>query len=563
MWRHLRLSNLGVIADAALDFGPGFTVITGETGAGKTMVVTALGLLRGERAEATLVRHGQKQARIEAEIDASTPIEEIVEEYAGDIDDGVALLARVLSDQGRSRAFLGGASVPVNALAKVSEHSVAVHGQADQYRLLRPAPQREALDEFAGLDQALRNYRGEYAEYVALRRRIDDIRSSSLERERELDQLRFSLNEIDEIAPEAGEDQQLGAESQRLGHIESLMVAARETHALLLGGDDAVGGAIAAIGEAATNCEGVADHDPALAEIAGRLRDASYVIADIGTDIGAYLADLDADPARLQQVEMRRADLARLTRKYGTSIDEVLAWANEARTRIDELVIDEEGLEELDHRLTETGSALLASASKIHALRVDAAARLSESVQAELRELALPHAQFDVRLTAPDTPTTGDLTPDGFDTVEFYFTANSGTEPRPLAKGASGGELSRVMLALEVALIDTRSVPTLVFDEVDAGIGGRAAVEVGRRLSRLAQKSQVFAVTHLPQVAAFADHHFHVEKSVDGSVTASSVIELTGQRRVDEISRMLAGVDSSASAQEHARELLGMANQIN
>lgn len=559
MWRHLRLRGLGVIAEAELDFGPGFTVITGETGAGKTMVVTALGLLRGERADAGLVRHGDATARVEAELETSAPIEELVSEHGGESEDGVVLMARAVSAQGRSRAYLGGAAVPVGVLSRVSEHAVAVHGQADQYRLLRPAAQREALDAFAQNTEALEAYQAAYEAYRTLRDRLAAIRSSTQERARELDQLRFGLDEIDAVAPIAGEDEALGAESARLANAEGLVRAAREAHGHIAGGDDAVGGAAASLAQAAEALETAQSLDADLAPLIERLREASYVVGDVGAELIDYLGGLDLDPARIETVEARRADLNRLTRKYGATLTEVLEWADDARERVAALDLDDAQLTDLAADVDAAARTAVERAGLLSERRAAAAVRLGAAVEAELGELALPHARLVVEVASPAEPGPDDLAAEGFDTVEFAFTANAGTALRPLAKGASGGELSRVMLALEVVLVDTRRVPTLVFDEVDAGIGGKAAVEVGRRLARLAEHAQVFAVTHLPQVAAFADHHFHVEKSHDGSVTASSVLELRDTARVEELSRMLAGQDDSDSAQAHARELLDLA----
>lgn len=557
MWRHLRLTSLGVIQEAELELSDGFTAVTGETGAGKTMIVTALSLLRGERADSSLIRHGASQARIEAEIDAGAEIEAIVTEVSGDIEDGVVLISRVLSDQGRSRAYVGGASVPAQVLANISDYSVAVHGQADQYRLLRPSAQREAVDSFAGeaFGAELSAYREGFERFLQLRTRLDNLVRSLAERASEAQRLRLALTEIDDVAPVSGELESLNHESARLTHADALLTAAHRAHDLVLAEDSAAD----SLAKAAAELEAAAINDESLNDIAKRVRELAIGAGDIGQDLTSYLASLEADPVRLAQVEERRAALNRILRSYGTDIDAVLAWAADARQRLEDLELSDEHIEQWRAELAEMGNELLNRARSISTLRQSAAEDLSRAIEAELAQLAMEHAQIVISVAAPEQPSTDDLGAWGFDQVEILFTANTGGQLRPLNKAASGGELSRVMLALEVVLVDTTAVPTLVFDEVDAGIGGKAAVEVGRRLAQLAKKSQVIAVTHLPQVAAFADHHFHVEKTSDGSVTVSSVKQLVGEDRVNELARMLAGVDTSSAAQNHARELLDMA----
>ena len=560
MWRHLRLTSLGVIEQAELEFQEGFTAITGETGAGKTMIVTALGLLRGERADSGLIRRGANQARIEAHIDSNPKISEIVEGAAGEIDDGAVVLARVLTDQGRSRAYAGGAAVPLGVLAEISDYSVAVHGQADQYRLLRPGAQRAALDSFAGpkFAEEYLEYLNEYEHFVALRTRLEELQRSAVDRERELEQLRFAIAEIDEVNPAPEELAALNNESARLIHSEGLLAAARYANDLLLDDDS---GAADALAKAAAELESGVRNDSSLEPLAKRVRELAIGAADVGAEIASYLSGLEVDPRRLELVEQRRADLNRILRKYGTDIPAVIEWANQARQRVADLDIDDDQVEALRSEQDELGNSLLKRAQKISKLRTEAAKKLSAEIEQELSQLAMPHARVNIEVRSPAQPTTADLNAAGIDAVEIMFTANVGAEFRPLTKAASGGELSRLMLALEVVLIDSSNVPTLVFDEVDAGIGGKAAVEVGKRLARLASRSQVFAVTHLPQVAAFADHHFHVEKTSDGSITVSSIRELHGEDRVTELARMLAGVDESLAAQDHARELLEMAAQ--
>lgn len=554
-WESLSLQNLGVIDSAELELGPGFSVITGETGAGKTMVVTALGLLRGARADSGLVRSGSDQARVEAVVSVpdGSGIAELVDNAGGSIDDGAVVLSRALSAQGRSRAFVGGATAPATLLSTITDELVAVHGQSDQFRLLRAAEQLTALDAFGGdgVASALEQYRPVHDRLRSVESRLTDLTLNQQERARELDELRHGLAEIAEVEPQAGEDEALQGEEGRLAHAEALVRAAHAAHEALAGesgaGRDAVAAAVVALQDAG-------GHDPLLDALTDRVRGLSVEIDDIATELSSYATGIDANPARLAGVQSRIAALTGLKRKYGPTLDDVLQWAEKASVRVGDLDLDDEAISALEHERADLLAEATRRAAVLHDARVEAAARLESRIGDELAQLAMPSGRLSV-----DVQATGELRPDGGDDVEFLFAANSGIDPRPLAKGASGGELSRVMLALEVVLADRTTVPTLVFDEVDAGIGGKAAVEVGRRLARLAETAQVLAVTHLPQVAAFADAHFRVLKDDDGNVTSSTVVRLGDDERVDELARMLAGQEDSAAAQAHARELLALA----
>ncbi|EFQ83941.1 DNA repair protein RecN [Aeromicrobium marinum DSM 15272] len=564
MWHHLALRSLGVIEEAELELDAGFTVITGETGAGKTMVVTALGLLRGDRADPGLVRHGAEQARVEAEISVGTAgrVRAAVEEAGGSVDDTV-VVARSVSAKGRSRAHAGGATVPAALLTEITDELVAVHGQSDQHRLLRPTQQRAALDLFCGDElAALRSrYDPAWARWREIDRRLDELTHQAAERAREADALRLGLEEIEQVAPVAGEDDELRAEETRLAHAESLALAADEARGLLVGDAEraeAHAGAGAELAAATSALEAVAQHDPTLDDLVARAREAAILVSELGTDLAGYSAGIDIDPGRLAQVQDRRGALQGLVRKYGPTVDDVLTWAQEGAARLTELDGDDDTIVELraEHdRLTVTVRDLARAMSQV---RAAAGARLGALVDTELAQLSMPAARLTVEVRVLDDREPG---PHGIDEVELLFAANSGAGARPLHKGASGGELSRLMLAIEVVLADRSTVPTLVFDEVDAGIGGKAAVEVGRRLAALSDHAQVIAVTHLPQVAAFAQHHFRVLRDDDGNVTSSSVVRLSGQDRVDELARMLAGQEDSTSAQAHARELLGLAGR--
>jgi DNA repair protein RecN (Recombination protein N) len=571
VWEEIRLRSLGVIADASLALGPGLTVVTGETGAGKTMVVTAVGLLRGERADPGLVRHGDEVGRVEARVDVGhrPDVAELVADSGGELDEGVLLLARTIPAQGRSRAYAGGSAVPATQLERLGAELVAVHGQSDQHRLLRPAAQREALDRFAGaaVTDLLTAYRPAYARLGDVDRELQVLLDEATSRSRELALLQHGLAEIAAAAPQPGEDIELLAEEQRLAHADSLREAAARAHELLAGGDGALGGSWEEDTDAATRAggarallDGVRDHDPAVAALADRVAELSYQLADVGSELASYAASIDTDPLRLAAVQDRRALLTDLGRRYGPGVDAVLAWAEESTTRAEQLEGADERIEGLRAERAALQQTVRTLAQQLSHARREAASRLAERVSGELTALAMPHASLQVQVSsgAVDDEGTG-LGPDGADEVDLQLAANAGAPARSLARSASGGELSRVMLALEVVLAATSRVATFVFDEVDAGVGGKAAVEVGRRLATLSRSAQVIVVTHLPQVAAFADRHYRVVKSDDGSVTTSGVHALDGEGRVVELSRMLAGQEESATARAHARELLDTA----
>jgi len=574
MLEELRISSLGVIDSSTLELGPGLTVITGETGAGKTMIVTALGLLLGGRADAGAVRRGAKTARVEGVVDARSLPDFVAatDEAGGEAEDGRVLLARTVAAEGRSRAFAGGAAVPISTLGELAAPLVAVHGQSDQHRLLQPRAQREALDRFGGaeVDALLAGYREGYRRLGEVESELDEVRSNARERAREADLLRFGLDEIEAVSPASGEDDTLAVEETRLGFADTLRTAAEHAREALSseeGGPDALG----ATSAARRLLDGVREHDKEAAALADRLAELTYLLSDLAADVASYASAIDTDPARLAAVSERRAALTALTRKYGDTIDEVLAWSETSARRLLDLDGTDERIEALAHEREQLRRDLGAQAAALSEARTAAATRLAEEVTAELTLLSMPHARLSIEVRQHEG-TDGDgreplevagrrlrFGSSGVDEVELLLAANTGSEPRPLGKGASGGELSRVMLALEVALAGTSPVPTFVFDEVDAGVGGAAAVEIGRRLAQLARTAQVLVVTHLPQVAAYADTHVAVEKASDGSVTTSGLTVLDDASRERELSRMLAGMAESDTALAHARELLEVA----
>ncbi|MGW0932199.1 DNA repair protein RecN [Streptomyces sp. NPDC002644] len=568
----MRIRSLGVIDDAVVELSPGFTAVTGETGAGKTMVVTSLGLLLGGRADPALVRIGAKNAVVEGRIalPADAPAVTRAEEAGAELDDGALLISRTVSAEGRSRAHLGGRGVPVGLLAELADELVAVHGQTDQQGLLKQNRQRQALDRYAGaaVSGPLEKYTDTYRRLRAVSAELEEITTRARERAQEADLLRYGLEEVNAVEPRQGEDTELAAEAQRLGHAEALAQAATAAHGALAGDPEDPEGVDAGslVSGAQRALEAVRSHDPALAALADRVGEIGILLADVSGELAGYAGDLDADPLRLAAVEERRAALTQLTRKYGEDIDAVLAWAEQAAARLTELEGDDDRVGELTAERDGLRAELGSLAERLTEARTEAAERFAAAVTEELASLAMPHARvsFSVRQTEdPDGIEAGGRTvaygATGVDEVELLLAPHPGAPARPIAKGASGGELSRVMLAVEVVFAGTDPVPTYLFDEVDAGVGGKAAVEIGRRLARLARTAQVVVVTHLPQVAAFADRQLLVEKTNDGSVTRSGVKVLEGEDRIRELSRMMAGQEDSETARAHAEELLGTA----
>jgi DNA repair protein RecN (Recombination protein N) len=608
MLEEVRITRLGVIDDAVLEFSAGFNVVTGETGAGKTMVVTGLGLLFGGRADPSRVRPGADRAAVEGRlrVDPDGPVARQVNDAGGDLDDqgSTLLLGRSVSAEGRSRATAGGRSVPVSLLTYLADDLVAVHGQSDQQQLLRPGRQRQALDQFAGPDFAalLGDYQRVYKHHQQVAAELAELTAQARDRAREADDLRRGLEEIERAEPSEGEDIELAAEDERLANADALHSAATTAHEALLGdpssGSYEAADAVTLLGVARQALEAAAHHDPQLSALAIRVSEAAYLVSDVATELASYAQSVESDPARLAAVQERRADLARLVRAYGSlagalaeatapeaghpaaagteaeagtgpdatatagagaqppggDLAAVLRWAKTAAARLGELDSDDDKIAALQQ--DETGLAAEAKelAERLSLARIQTAERFAAEVTGELGALAMPHA----RLTVAVVP-AAELGPYGGDEVEIKLAAHPGSPALPLTKGASGGELSRVMLAIEVVFAGADPVPTFVFDEVDAGVGGKAAVEIGRRLARLARRAQVIVVTHLPQVAAFADCHLVVEKSDTGAVVSSGITRLDDEGRIRELSRMLAGLEDSEFGRAHASELLAAA----
>ena len=559
MIEEIWIRSLGVIGDARLPLGPGFTAITGETGAGKTMVVTALNLLLGERSDASMVRGGSSQAVVEGRwlVDPEGAIAERARDAGAELDGPELILARSVSSEGRSRAIIGGRTTPVGVLNELGQQLVVVHGQSEQVRLRSAGAQRDALDRFAGHELAgvLAEYQHAFRTWQSTQGELDVLVAEQDRRAREADELRTAMAEIEAAAPRRGEDVELAEQSERLTNLEDLRLAATQAHEAVSSDDDAPD-VLTLLDAARRSLDKGLAHDPLLPPIAESLQNATILVTEISAQLSRYLGDLDTDGGReLETVQDRRAELSQLVRKYGADLDEVIDYLESGSARLLELDNDSDRITALRGEVDAHRANVVALAARLSEIRRDAAERLGAGVTSELAALAMASARLVVEVE--DRP---EYSANGKDQVSILMQPHPGSEPLPLGKGASGGELSRVMLAIEVVIAANDRVPTFIFDEVDAGVGGASAIEIGRRLARLSQNAQVIVVTHLAQVAAFASNHLRVLKDNDGYVSASSIQQLDGEQRIVEMARLLSGLSDSESGLAHARELIEMAH---
>lgn len=545
MLRQLHISGLGVIDDLELELGPGLTVLTGETGAGKTMVTVGLMLALGERGSSSLLREGAPAARVQARFDAPPEARDWAE-------DGEVILARSIARDGRSTARIGGQLTTAAALAELGSALVEHHAQDRSQRLLAPAAQAAFLDRFAGDAHvvALAAHGAMFERRSAVRGELEALEDAARGRERELDLLAYQVREIEAAAPHAGESEELAAEEGRLGQVERLLEQSGAADAALVGEEQ---GPVDAAASVAAALAATADLDPSAEGLAERARGLAAELAELARDVRSYQEGLLVDPDRLQTVRERIAALRQLQRKYGSTDADVLAYRDDAAAKVSALEGADERLAELADEMRSLDAAVADRAGIVTAGRRAATGRLADAVRAELEELGMPGASFEVRLVPLDEPGAN-----GAERVELWFSPSAGQPLHPLAKTASGGERSRVLLACRSVLADLDDVGTLVFDEVDAGIGGAAGLAVGRRLARLAAGRQILVVTHLPQIACFAERHVRVSK--EGGSATSTVLD--DRERTEELSRMLAGLAGTRSAVSHAEELLAEAERL-
>ena len=558
MIEEIVIRDLGVIREAKLSLGPGLTVLTGETGAGKTMVLNALGLLLGERSDSAAVRKDQQQAFVEGRWILPAELADSIRESGIELEDDELILNRSVSSEGRSRAAVSGRSVPVGILSELGQKLVVVHGQADQIRLRSASAQREALDQFAGeaLGQKLDQYRKLFSSWKQTAKKLEELTSAADSRSREAEEIRQAVLELVELDPKPGEDSALAERAEKLSHLEDLRIAAASAHNELSseGFEESVD-AITLVGKARKALEQVADHDPELAKISQLLREIGFSLNESAASISGYLASLDSDSANeLESIQQRRAQLAAAIKKYGPTLEDVISYLDSAGARLMELDSSDEEIAKLTSEEARLSEQVHELALQLSQIRSEAAAKLAEAVSRELAALAMSGASLEISVAR-----LLELGPNGADQVSILLSAYPGAEPRPLGKGASGGELSRIMLAIEVVLAGSELAPTFIFDEVDAGVGGAAATEVGKKLASLAKVAQVIVVTHLPQVAAFATSHLRVLKNSSSEYTATDVVKLAGEEVVEELARMLSGLSESESGKSHAKELLELA----
>ncbi len=559
----ISIRSIGVIEHSTLEISPGLTVLTGETGAGKTMILTALSLILGGKSDSSLVRKGSERLVASGSFSVPRSLQNSFEENGLQVEDGQLILTRTVNADGKSKATSNAIAVPSSVLAAASENLVEVHAQAANLNMTKSAKQRDLLDRFGGkaLNSALMNYQSELANYHDLKSRISAMKKSIDSRDAQLVELREFAAVMGKLKLERGELQEITTEIGRLSSVEDLRLAAQSASSVI---EEEESGSLTTLGITRKSLDSVRAKDPQIDDLYQRVSEAFFLVDDAKSVLASYISNLEADPARLEYLNSRKAEINALIKKYGgaqSADDELIALIERfesSKNAIADLEGGDERLKELETELVGIKKKLVTAAKSLTSLRSENAAKLSKEVSKEIQQLSMPHTSFHCQVQSADYNALKepDFTALGCDEIAMLIQGHKDGPLVPLAKGASGGEMSRVMLALEVVLAATHPVGTYVFDEVDAGVGGKAAIEVGRRLHALSKHAQVIVVTHLPQVAAWADSHFVVTKNSDGSVTESNVTKVVKEDRIEEIARMLAGMESSVSAREHATELL-------
>ena len=562
----ISIRNLGAIEQSHLELGRGLNVLTGETGAGKTMILTALNLVLGGKSDSALVRHGADRLMATAHFSLPKSEQGSFEEIGAEVEDGSIIISRTVSADGKSKALCGGNSVPAGTLAELTSSLIEIHGQSANSQIVKTARQRELLDRFGGADVAksLSLYQESFQIYGALKERLSALKASASKRDGEIAELQEFVAAWNKLKASRGECAATADEINRLSSVEDLRIASSGALANL---DNEESGALTSLHSARRFLEAAKGKDSKLEEIADRIAESLYILDDASTDLASYATGLEADPDRLNLLQERKAELNSFLKRWagaGEPDEELVllaAKAKSAKEAIADLQGGDERTAEIEAELLTAKKSLLDAAKKLSSARSKAAATLSAEVTNEIKALAMPHTQFFAEVVTPDYAGAlkeSDFTALGCDEISMQIQGQVDGPKIALGKGASGGEMSRIMLALEVVIAKSHPVGTYIFDEVDAGVGGKAAIEVGKRLHALSKSAQVIVVTHLPQVAAWADTHFLVSKSSDGTIVASGVTRLSDSARIEEIARMLAGLEGSSSAQEHAAELLAL-----
>ena len=558
----ISIRSLGVIESSNIQFKPGLTVLTGETGAGKTMVLTALGLVLGSKSDSDLVRAGQERAVVTGRFSVPLQIQDEILASGGEVEDDCVVITRTLSSQGKSRVLVGSAVSSAATVSSFAQSLVEIHAQSSSSKLMKPAVSRELLDRYGGID--LTQYQEIFAQYQEISLRIQELKNQLLQRDKEIDLLTEFAQEFSKLSPVSGELVKIENEIAKLGSVEQLNQVVSSTLNLL---EDEDLSALNLLQQMRKSLDSVAGKDRDLDQITERFTESLLNLQDIGSDLTSYLSSLEADPSRFAQLQDRKSALSSLLKRYGKGSDKDLAFEEliadglGAKQKLADLSGGSDRITELEKQKLDIFSKMKISAVKLANDRKINAEKLSKLVTSEIRNLSMPNSQFVISQSTLDSEKPGSYTAYGLDEIAILFAAHTGATPLPLSKVASGGELSRVMLALEVVIAEAEPIGTYIFDEVDAGVGGKAAVEIGRRLAKLSKSAQVIVITHLPQVAVWADNHLVVKKSESGSVTQSDVKEMSADERKVEIARMLSGQEDSQTAQEHASELLTIVRQ--
>ena len=555
----ITIRSIGVIDQSSLELSKGLTVLSGETGAGKTMILTALNLILGGKADSALVRKGSERLVASGKFSIPKAHEYLFENAL--VEDGELIITRTVAMDGKSKATTNGVNTTATVLSTIGENLVEVHGQAANQNITKASRQRELVDRFGLVE--ISGYVKALSEYHEMKDRISALKKSIAQKDKELAELREFVNSFKKLNPQENEYSEIEGEIARLSSVEEFRLATAQAEAAI---EDEEAGSLTSMGIARRALDSSRGKDPQLEAIYQQISESFFVLDDALSALNSYTSKLESDPARLDHLQSRKAEINALIKKFGgaASQDQELAELSIRFKNSADAIADLEGgdqrLQELETELKEIKRCLVKEAKLLSAQRTTAAEKLSAAVTLEIQQLSMPHACFVAQVGSAnyETPKESDFTSTGCDEVTMYIQGHKDAPLVALAKGASGGEMSRVMLALEVVIATTHPIGTYVFDEVDAGVGGKAAIEVGKRLHQLAQHAQVIVVTHLPQVAAWADSHFVVTKNNDGSVSQSDVSKVEGEARVEEIARMLAGLENSASAREHATELLSL-----
>lgn len=555
----ITIRSIGVIDQSTLEISKGLTVLTGETGAGKTMILTALNLILGGKADSALVRKGSERLVASGRFSIPKSSEHLFEDVL--VEDGELIVTRTVASDGKSKATTNGVSATASTLSAVGENLVEVHGQAANQNITKSSRQRELVDRFAQID--LSNYQSALLDYHELKERIIALKKSIAQKDKELSELREFANAFKKLNTSPAEYSEIDGEIARLSSVEEFRVATAQAIAAI---EDEEAGSLTSLGVARRALDAARGKDPLLEAIYQQLSESFFLLDDAQSALNSYQSKLEADPSRLDFLHARKADINALIKKFGGAgtheqeLSELAIRFKNSSDAIADLEGGDQRLQELEAQLTAHKKVLLTAAKGVSEMRSKAADKLSKLVTAEIQQLSMPHASFVAKVDSADysAPKESDFTSNGCDEIAMFIQGHKDAPLVALARGASGGEMSRVMLALEVVIATTHPIGTYVFDEVDAGVGGKAAIEVGKRLHQLAQHAQVIVVTHLPQVAAWADSHFVVTKNNDGVVSQSDVRNVSGEDRIEEIARMLAGLENSTSAREHATELLSL-----